>query len=72
MRYVSFELLVKALQRGLDLDALYEKLEALFYTEPLIIIDANGNVILKPFDAEDIYSFLEKLYENIEKEEVEL
>lgn len=70
-RFISFEVLVKALQKQ-GVDALYERLEALFHTEPLIIIDVDGNVILEPFEPEDIYNFLENLYKKLEKEEVEL
>jgi len=50
------------------LDAVYEKLEALFYTEPLAFINSDGGVVFRPYDPEELYEYLEILNEK----EVEL
>jgi hypothetical protein len=69
MRYISFEALIRALQKA-SVDVLYEKLEALFYTEPFAVIDVDGNVVFEPYDSEDIWNYLEALKEKfIEIEE---
>jgi hypothetical protein len=60
MRHISFETIIKALQEA-GVDALYEKLEALFYTEPFAVIDVDGNVVFEPYDSEDIWNYLEAL-----------
>ena len=65
MRLINLETLIRALQEQ-GVDALYEKLEAVFYTEPIVFIDNDGNVVFMPFDTEEIWDYLEKLYDNME------
>jgi len=67
MKLISVELLVQAI-REQGLDAVYEKLEALFYTEPLAFINSDGGVVFRPYDPEELYEYLEILNEK----EVEL
>jgi hypothetical protein len=65
MRFVSVEVLQKAIVEN-GVDYVYEKLEALFYEEPLIVIDKNGKAIFTPFDAEELYEYLEYLVKEVE------
>jgi len=60
MKLISVELLVQAI-REQGLDAVYEKLEALFYTEPLVIINSDGKVVFAPYEPLDIWDYLEML-----------
>jgi hypothetical protein len=64
MRFISFELLMEALKEQ-GLDAVYEKLYELFYEAPLYITDRYGAVVYIPYDALDLWDYLEALYDNI-------
>ncbi len=67
MKFVSIELLMQAVrERGVD--EIYEILEKVFYAETLIIVDKDGKAIFTPFDAEELYDYLEKLLEEMEVE----
>jgi hypothetical protein len=62
MRFVSVEVLIKALQeRGLD--HIYEALEKLLMEEPLAFINKDGKVVFTPFDPEELWDFLENIKE---------
>jgi hypothetical protein len=62
MKLVSIELLMQVVrERGVD--EIYEILEKVFYAEPLVVIDKDGKAIFTPYDAEELYDYLEKLLE---------
>jgi len=67
MRYVSFEILLKALENE-GVDAVYERLSDLFMEDALYVIDKCGAVCYTPFDLNDLWNYLEGLYEKINKE----
>ncbi len=64
MKYINFDLLVLALKEK-GIDDVYEKLEKLFLEDAIAIIDRCGSIVFTPFDSEDIYTYLESLYENL-------
>ena len=63
MRYIAFDLLLKALNEQ-GVDNVYEKLYAVFLEEPIYIIDRCGNVVYVPMDIYDLWDYLESLYIN--------
>jgi hypothetical protein len=69
MRFISYEVLLGALQEY-GTDAVYEKLEALFYAEPLVFINLDGEAIFTPYDALELWDWLENLANKFHKEVV--
>ncbi len=67
MRYISFDIIMQAL-RETDLDAVYERLHNLFMQEPIYIIDRCGSIVYTPYDEQDLWDYLEGLYQNSIKE----
>jgi len=70
MRYISFDLLLKALKEQ-GLDGVYEKLYNLFMEDGICIIDQCGMVVYAPMDLFDLWDYLEDLYLNKLNKEVE-
>jgi len=70
MRYISFEILLKALESD-GIDAVYERLSDLFMEDTLYIIDRCGAVVYTPMDLYDLWDYLEDLYLNKLNKEVE-
>ena len=64
MRLISIEA-VKEIINDVGVDAFYERLETLFYEEPLVFINKDGKVVFVPFDVLEIWDYLEKLKEEI-------
>ncbi len=60
MRLISFEALIEAL-REQGLDPVYSALERLFYEEPLIIINKEGEAVKAFFEPLEIWDYLEEL-----------
>jgi hypothetical protein len=58
---------VKALESE-GLDGIYEKLERLFFTEQFVIVNRDNKVVFAPLDCEEIYDFLEFVYEKLVKD----
>ena len=64
MRVISYEVLIRALhEKGVD--AVYEVLERIFMEEPIIIVNANGEVVFRAYEVEELWDYLEKILENI-------
>jgi hypothetical protein len=64
MRLISFEVLLEALKEQ-GLDPVYEALERLFYEEPVVFINKDGDAVFVPFDVLEIRDYLEKLNEEV-------
>jgi len=64
MRLISIEA-VKEIINDVGVDAFYERLETLFYEEPLVFINKDGKAVFVPFDVLEIWDYLEKLKEEI-------
>jgi hypothetical protein len=67
MRLISYEVLLEVLKKH-GLDHAYEILERFFYEEPLMFINSDGEVVFVPFDALEIWDYLEALNEKLGKE----
>ncbi len=62
VQVLSLRDIVQALKEE-GLDNVYLALERLLYTEPFVVINADGGVVFAPFEEEEIFSFLELLNE---------
>jgi hypothetical protein len=63
---LSLDMLIQAI-REKGLDGTYEALEKLFLTEQFVVVDKENKVIFTPFEAEDIYNFLERVEKNFKR-----
>ncbi len=69
VKVLSLRDIVQALKEE-GLDNVYLALEKLLYTEPFVVINAEGRVVFAPFEEEEIFSFLELVSKKFLTEEV--
>ncbi len=66
MRIISVDLLIQAV-REQGIDPVYLALERLFYEEPIVFVDSDGKAVFTPYDALEIWDYLENLYTKLEE-----